>query len=240
MRMPEWPQRSGFHLIDRRQPALVDQRSAARRGSGPEVRSAGGVRASAFLGLLRCAAASAGNDAPMATTQANRHRHRRRQARRRGHRAGLARRRVDGGRACPSRRRRGAGGRGQGRCRPCRSDCAEQLFAAAAGLPPVRLLVNNAARFAWDGFGEFSAGRVRRAHGGQCARAGAADRTLSRAAHDGRRRAGRQFARFQARRAQSRLSELHTVQAGAGRADRACRAGACAARDPGERRSRRR
>jgi NAD(P)-dependent dehydrogenase (short-subunit alcohol dehydrogenase family) len=25
-------------------------------------------------------------------------------------------------------------------------------------LPPVRLLVNNAARFAWDGFGEFSAG----------------------------------------------------------------------------------
>ena len=28
---------------------------------------------------------------------------------------------------------------------------------AADGLPPVRLLVNNAARFAWDGFGEFDA-----------------------------------------------------------------------------------
>ena len=36
--------------------------------------------------------------------------------------------------------------------------CAERIFAAAAGLPPVRLLVNNAARFAWDGFGEFNAG----------------------------------------------------------------------------------
>jgi len=34
-------------------------------------------------------------------------------------------------------------------------DCADPVFAAAAGRPPVRLLVNNAARFAWDGFGEF-------------------------------------------------------------------------------------
>jgi NAD(P)-dependent dehydrogenase (short-subunit alcohol dehydrogenase family) len=34
--------------------------------------------------------------------------------------------------------------------------CAEEIFAAAAGLPAVRLLVNNAARFAWDGPGEFS------------------------------------------------------------------------------------
>ena len=34
-------------------------------------------------------------------------------------------------------------------------DCADRIFGAAAGLPPVRLLVNNAARFAWDGFGEF-------------------------------------------------------------------------------------
>ena len=34
--------------------------------------------------------------------------------------------------------------------------CAAKIFAAAQGLPPVRLLVNNAARFAWDGFGEFS------------------------------------------------------------------------------------
>ena len=36
-----------------------------------------------------------------------------------------------------------------------RPDCAERIFDAADGLPPVRLLVNNAARFAWDGFGEF-------------------------------------------------------------------------------------
>ena len=35
--------------------------------------------------------------------------------------------------------------------------CADQIFAAASALPPVRLLVNNASRFAWDGFGEFSA-----------------------------------------------------------------------------------
>ena len=33
--------------------------------------------------------------------------------------------------------------------------CAETIFAASEGLPPVRLLVNNAARFSWDGFGEF-------------------------------------------------------------------------------------
>ena len=36
-------------------------------------------------------------------------------------------------------------------------DCADKIFAATEKLPPVRLLVNNAARFAWDGFGEFSA-----------------------------------------------------------------------------------
>jgi len=35
--------------------------------------------------------------------------------------------------------------------------CAEAIFAAAEGRPPVRLLVNNASRFAWDGYGEFSA-----------------------------------------------------------------------------------
>jgi len=34
--------------------------------------------------------------------------------------------------------------------------CAEAIFAAADELPPVRLLVNNAARFAWDGLGDFS------------------------------------------------------------------------------------
>ncbi|MFL6765990.1 MAG: SDR family oxidoreductase [Sphingomicrobium sp.] len=36
------------------------------------------------------------------------------------------------------------------------ADCATRVFAGADDLPPVRLLVNNAARFAWDGFGEFS------------------------------------------------------------------------------------
>jgi len=36
-------------------------------------------------------------------------------------------------------------------------DCADRIFAAAERLPPICLLVNNAARFAWDGFGEFSA-----------------------------------------------------------------------------------
>lgn len=38
----------------------------------------------------------------------------------------------------------------------CATDCAERIFAAAVNLPPVRLLVNNAARFAWDGFGDFN------------------------------------------------------------------------------------
>jgi NAD(P)-dependent dehydrogenase (short-subunit alcohol dehydrogenase family) len=36
-------------------------------------------------------------------------------------------------------------------------DCAGRILAAADGLPPVRLLVNNAARFAFDGFGAASA-----------------------------------------------------------------------------------
>ena len=39
-------------------------------------------------------------------------------------------------------------------------DCAERIFAAADGLPSVRLLVNNASRFAWDGFGEFDPGEL--------------------------------------------------------------------------------
>jgi NAD(P)-dependent dehydrogenase (short-subunit alcohol dehydrogenase family) len=33
-------------------------------------------------------------------------------------------------------------------------ECAKTIFAAADGLPRVRLLINNAARFAWDAFGE--------------------------------------------------------------------------------------
>src|SRR5690349_12163885 len=37
------------------------------------------------------------------------------------------------------------------------ADCAERIFAAASGQPPVRLLINNAARFAHDGFGQFRA-----------------------------------------------------------------------------------
>jgi NAD(P)-dependent dehydrogenase (short-subunit alcohol dehydrogenase family) len=36
-------------------------------------------------------------------------------------------------------------------------DCAASIFTAADRLPPVRLLINNAARFAYDGFGEFDA-----------------------------------------------------------------------------------
>ncbi len=37
------------------------------------------------------------------------------------------------------------------------SDCAARIFARTENLPPVRLLVNNAARFAFDGFGAASA-----------------------------------------------------------------------------------
>jgi Dehydrogenases with different specificities (related to short-chain alcohol dehydrogenases) len=36
------------------------------------------------------------------------------------------------------------------------ADLAETIFSAASDLPPVRLLVNNAARFAWDGLADFS------------------------------------------------------------------------------------
>lgn len=37
----------------------------------------------------------------------------------------------------------------------CEADSADRIFAAAEGLPPVRLLINNAARFSHDAFGEF-------------------------------------------------------------------------------------
>lgn len=37
------------------------------------------------------------------------------------------------------------------------ADSAQRIFAAAEANPPVRLLVNNAARFAFDGFGQVSA-----------------------------------------------------------------------------------
>jgi NAD(P)-dependent dehydrogenase (short-subunit alcohol dehydrogenase family) len=36
------------------------------------------------------------------------------------------------------------------------TDCADRIFAACAGLPPIRLLVNNAARFAWDDLDRFN------------------------------------------------------------------------------------
>ena len=40
------------------------------------------------------------------------------------------------------------------------ADCAERIFAAAAGQPPVRLLVNNAARFAPDALGSLEPGEL--------------------------------------------------------------------------------
>lgn len=39
-------------------------------------------------------------------------------------------------------------------------DCGETIFSAAAALPPVRMLVNNAARFARDDFGALSAAEL--------------------------------------------------------------------------------
>jgi NAD(P)-dependent dehydrogenase (short-subunit alcohol dehydrogenase family) len=39
-------------------------------------------------------------------------------------------------------------------------DCGERVFRATEGLPTVSLLVNNASRFAWDGFGEFDGGEL--------------------------------------------------------------------------------
>ena len=41
-----------------------------------------------------------------------------------------------------------------------RPDCAERIFSAGERLPPASLLVNNAARFAWDGFGDFDGGEL--------------------------------------------------------------------------------
>jgi NAD(P)-dependent dehydrogenase (short-subunit alcohol dehydrogenase family) len=37
-----------------------------------------------------------------------------------------------------------------------KSDCGRKIFSVAADLPPSGLLVNNASRFAWDGFSEFN------------------------------------------------------------------------------------
>jgi NAD(P)-dependent dehydrogenase (short-subunit alcohol dehydrogenase family) len=62
--------------------------------------------------------------------------------------------------------------------------CAEAIFAAAERMPPVRLLVNNAARFAWDGFGAFDAGEFD-AHMAVNARAPALLTERFAAGHDG-------------------------------------------------------
>lgn len=42
-----------------------------------------------------------------------------------------------------------------------KDDCADRIFAAASGAPPVGLLVNNAARFAFDGVGAFAPPEMR-------------------------------------------------------------------------------
>ncbi len=44
------------------------------------------------------------------------------------------------------------------------ADCAARIFAALDGLPPVRLLVNNASRFAYDGALDFSTAEWDRHH----------------------------------------------------------------------------
>jgi len=62
--------------------------------------------------------------------------------------------------------------------------CADAIFTGAAGLPPVRLLVNNAARFAWDGFGAFNPSEFD-AHMAVNARAPALLIERFAAAHDG-------------------------------------------------------
>lgn len=41
-------------------------------------------------------------------------------------------------------------------------DCGRKIFSAAQSESPVRLLVNNAARFSWDAFGEFDVGEFDR------------------------------------------------------------------------------
>jgi NAD(P)-dependent dehydrogenase (short-subunit alcohol dehydrogenase family) len=63
-------------------------------------------------------------------------------------------------------------------------NCAAKVFAAAKELPPVRLLVNNAARFAWDAFGEFD-GREFDAHMAVNVRAPALLIDRFAASHDG-------------------------------------------------------
>ena len=110
-------------------------------------------------------------------------------------------------------------------------DCAEMIFDASEGLPPVRLLVNNAARFAWDGVGEFSAGEFD-AHMAINVRAPAL--LIERFAAAQRDGDALVVNLLQAFSPQSRLSELHIVQICPCSADRACGAGACSALHPGQ------
>ena len=64
-------------------------------------------------------------------------------------------------------------------------DCAETIFAAAAGLPPVRLAGQQRRALRLGRLRRVQRRRVRRAHGGQRPRAGAADRALRRASTAG-------------------------------------------------------
>ena len=98
--------------------------------------------------------------------------------------------------------------------------CADTIFEATAGLPPVGLLVNNAAHFAHDDLSEFDPAELAAHMAGQSARTGPFDGRV-RALSCGRFEwTNRQLAGFQARRAQPRFSQLHLVEAGPGRIHR--------------------
>ena len=169
--------------VDRRQAALRRSAPADRRGSGPGARSVGGVSGIAAV-IASCSAKRSslrGTDCFVADahamTSTNRDRHRRRQAGRRGDRAGAARRRLDGRRPCPSRRRCGAGRRGEGGRGPCRCRLRASGFSPRpTGCRRCGCWSTMPRGSRGTDSASSSAGGIRRAYGGQCARADAADR----------------------------------------------------------------
>ena len=227
----------GIPLIDRRQPALVDQLLQLGEAESLKVDRWAASRASATsIGLLRAPQLKAG--VPLAMQRmSEQHRHRRRQARRRA--------------------------RSRPRCSPTAGASSRMSITTMDEVPDGAVKVvadledrrlrrrdlrgsggSAAGAAAGQQCGALRLGRIRRV---RCR--ASSPRTwrstsrapallierFARASGPRRRFAGRQSARFEACRAQPRLSQLHAVEAGARRLDGACRACACAARNSRQR-----
>ena len=141
--------------------------------------SIGGRLSGMALQSLDCFAASRSRQDRCNDGQTNRHRDRRRKTRRRGDRRGRCSPTAG---TCVAHVHHATDDVPDGAIKAvadlAEPDCADVIFAAAAGMPPGAVAGQQCRAFRLGRLRGVRARRVRRAHGGQRAGAGAADRTL--------------------------------------------------------------